>query len=219
MNKRHLIIITICVLNTIDVLANLSFDERRLEYKVSDFTKDLEFTYKVKNDGSYPVKIISVDSSCSCTSVVFEKAQYEPNDIGEIKGVFTVGERSGKNEIIFIVKTDDLTQPEITLSLNVAIINEMEVSPKLLLWKKGSSSVAKSFKLKFANFSHSENFEIKCNDENFILKEKSVENSELERTFEIMPISTYEKVQSSIDIIIKSKNLKIKTYKIFLLIK
>lgn len=149
--------------------ADLKFETSVIEDSLEIGAQTFSFTFKFKNDGNNPVKIISTETTCGCTVVKNYKETYDPNESGEIKGTFHVGDRRGLQETSIILKTDSSTQNRIDLLLKVKIENPIELTSKLLYWRENEELKSKSilitskqgFPIKFESAeSESKNLEI-----------------------------------------------------------
>ena len=131
--------------------AELLFECEVLECEIPQSQSQYKFSFKFKNAGSNSIKILSVKSSCSCTVATPEENMYKPNESGEIKGIFNIGNRRGVQEQEIIVHTDNVSQSLIKLKLKINLLDDYEVNPRLLYWKKATESVSKEVTLVIRN--------------------------------------------------------------------
>ncbi len=75
--------------------ANLKFEQNVITADLPVKTASFEFSFKFKNEGETPITIVDIQTSCGCTVAMSDKRNYLPNENGEIKGVFSVGDRKG----------------------------------------------------------------------------------------------------------------------------
>lgn len=106
-------------------------------------TASFEFSFKFKNEGETPITIVDIQTSCGCTVAMSDKCNYLPNENGEIKGVFSVGDRKGVQNKTIVLLTNDLGQSQIQLDLNLKIAQAVESSSNVLFWKMGKPFKAK----------------------------------------------------------------------------
>ena len=124
--------------------AQLSFDTTLFEKSINaDSTQLLQFSFKFQNKTKRPIKLIKIDTSCSCMVAKLEKETYFPNEAGEIKGVFNIQNRSGIQEKEIIVHTDYTSQSKIKLLLRIRILDPIEIKPRLVYWEKNSPAKPK----------------------------------------------------------------------------
>ena len=106
----------------------------------------LETKFAFHNDGTTPVTVRKVRTSCGCTSVKLAKNTFAPGEQGDISVRFTFGDRRGPHRKIITVITDDKPAP-IELSLQVWIHEPLTVAPALVFWKTGEAGTAKAVQL------------------------------------------------------------------------
>ncbi|MBI4027385.1 MAG: DUF1573 domain-containing protein, partial [Verrucomicrobia bacterium] len=76
-------------------LAQLSWENKLLDFHPTYAEKSVSGAFAFKNAGNYPVKILSVQSNCGCTTTKLDKNLYEPGESGQIVATFTIGQRIG----------------------------------------------------------------------------------------------------------------------------
>lgn len=89
--------------------------------------------FVITNEGGGLLKIRKVDASCGCTAVMPEKNELKPGESTNIKVTFNSKGRSGKQNKIITVETNDPDNPTIKLSLMGIVI-----------WKGSHSGVRNS---------------------------------------------------------------------------
>ena len=75
----------------------------------------------VVNDGSSPIKVIRVATSCHCTSLSFDRQSFAPGDNGWLTIVVNTDGHSGSFERVAYFETDDPQQPNQTLHIIVKV--------------------------------------------------------------------------------------------------
>lgn len=103
-----------------------------LHPSLSDKTAVAQFRYK--NTGDKPVTILSVDSSCGCTTAALAKNEVAPNESGEITATFTIGDRSGVQNKTITVRTDAVAGDATILKLTATIPRLLEIQPVFVYW-------------------------------------------------------------------------------------
>ena len=129
--------------------AELLFECEVLECEIPQSQSQYKFSFKFKNVSS--IRILSVKSSCSCTVATPEENIYKPNESGEIKGIFNIGNRQGLQEQEIIVHTDSVSQSLIKLRLKINLLDDYEINPRLLYWERATESVSKEVTLVIRN--------------------------------------------------------------------
>lgn len=131
--------------------AELLFECEVLECEIPQSQSQYKFSFKFKNVSSNSIRILSVKSSCSCTVATPEENIYKPNESGEIKGIFNIGNRQGLQEQEIIVHTDSVSQSLIKLRLKINLLDDYEINPRLLYWERATESVSKEVALVIRN--------------------------------------------------------------------
>lgn len=104
--------------------------------------------YIFRNEGKSEVKILSVETSCGCTTVNLSKKIYAPGEHGEIKARFEIGERTGLQEKTITVVSDDRLKSTTFLTLRVDIPPLVTIEPRALFWTPGSKNISKEIIVK-----------------------------------------------------------------------
>ena len=126
--------------------AELTWAQKTVELHASPDDTVLEARYRFSNDGTTPVDIRDVQSSCGCTTVALAQRHYDPGQGGEIVARFTVGERVGILKKAILVSTMD--QPVATsLTLVVHIPEILRLVPPSLIWQPGEVLTAKTIEI------------------------------------------------------------------------
>lgn len=166
-----------------------------------------EFCFKFRNEAEYPVKIESLNSSCSCTVPSMEKDVYLAGEYGEIKGVFNVYGKQGLQEQEIVVSTDDISQSKIRLQLKIKILNEYEISRRLVYWRLDSKIEEKTVILSLSN----PDWKMEgasCLENNFQVNLAKESGKYL---IKVKPLRTNGAMRDLISIKLKSKDGEIKT--------
>jgi len=117
----------------------LTWTTQRIELTTKPSEKVATGNFHFVNSGSETVTITSVQASCGCTTATLEKHRYAPGEAGEIKTVFTLGDRVGEQEKSISVVTDESPTARTTLLLHVTIPELLLYAPRLLIWNIGDA--------------------------------------------------------------------------------
>jgi len=128
--------------------AALVWRERVVEVKAAPLDEKVEAVWTFTNTGKTTVTIGFVQSSCGCTVPRLGKRAYAPGESGEIRAVFTFGEREGRQEKEITVPTDEPGQPSYELTLKVDIPRLFEMNQRFVFWRLNSEPVAKTIELR-----------------------------------------------------------------------
>ena len=96
--------------------------------------------FRFRNAGDMAITITAVRPACGCTTVDLPKKTYAPGEGGELAAIYEFGtSNGGKQHKTITVTTDDSASGDVELNFDVTIIEELEYSPRLLLWRMGDS--------------------------------------------------------------------------------
>jgi hypothetical protein len=137
--------------------------------------------YPFKNDGITPVRIVSARASCECTKVEIPISYVNPGETGEIKAIFTVGDRLGRQEKTILVSTDEPAEKPTTLTLRVTIAEIITCTPRLVVWKLGSAPDEKFVELTAAGSHTIEHVQLPPESAAFSAELQTVENGKAYR--------------------------------------
>ncbi|MBI5402975.1 MAG: DUF1573 domain-containing protein [Ignavibacteriae bacterium] len=88
---------------------------------------ELQYNFRFTNKGSAVLKIERVQTSCGCTgATVGEKTEYKKNESGEIKITFNTQGRSGHQEKIISIFSNDPETPQKDLKVKCEIVDPGE---------------------------------------------------------------------------------------------
>jgi hypothetical protein len=99
--------------------------------------KEVVAKYKFTNNGTKPIKIQNVRTSCGCTTAALSKTDYAPGESGEIEARFTFSGRTGKQEKAIMVATSANPEQPTILKLHVYIEETVKIEPEVVLWQVG----------------------------------------------------------------------------------
>jgi hypothetical protein len=99
--------------------------------------KEVVAKYKFTNNGTKPIKIQNVRTSCGCTTAALSKTDYAPGESGEIEARFTFSGRTGKQEKAIMVATSANPEQPTVLKLHVYIEETVKIEPEVVLWQVG----------------------------------------------------------------------------------
>lgn len=147
MQTRHLLFL--CCALAATARAELSLGVPAIELHPKPEDEEVETVFKFRNNGDKTVKVLSLESACSCLSAELDKAEYKPGEEGTGTARFKVSTFVGRHEKFVLATTDDPKQPEwqITFILDVPAI--AEVKPKTLQWFIGDEPTAKACLVQF----------------------------------------------------------------------
>ena len=141
----HFLIILCAIINNLS--AQIKFEYNSLTKEIDSSQKTFDFNFRFKNLSKKIIKFKKIVSSCGCIVINEPNMSCNPQDSGEIKGIFYADGLIGVQDREIIVYTDSLDQPRITLTLNINIKPILKASSKVLYWKIGESNIIKDVKI------------------------------------------------------------------------
>lgn len=146
--KTHSLVILLSAL-TLSVHAELSLNVPAIEVKPKPEDDEAQVVFKFRNKGGKAVKILGLESACSCLSAELDKAEYQPGEEGSGTAVFKVTSFTGRHEKFITVNTDDPKQPDWQVNFVLEIPTVLEIKPRTLEWFIGDEAKAKSCLVEF----------------------------------------------------------------------
>ena len=131
------------------VHAELSLDVPAIELKPKPEDEEVETTFKFRNKGDKTVKILGLESACSCLSATLDKAEYQPGEVGTGRASFKVSTFVGKHEKFVTVNTDDPKQPDWQVNFILDVPAIVDIKPKNLQWWIGDEPAQKACLVQF----------------------------------------------------------------------
>ncbi len=129
--------------------AELALDVPAIEVKPKPEDEEVETTFTFRNKGDKPVKILGLESACSCLSAELDKAEYQPGETGTGRASFKVSTFVGRHEKHIMVSTDDPKQAEWQVDFILDVPAVVDIKPKQLQWFIGDEPTQKSCLVQF----------------------------------------------------------------------
>jgi hypothetical protein len=126
------------------VHAELALDVPVIELKPKPEDEEVETTFKFRNNGNKVVKVLGLESACSCLSAELNKAEYQPGEVGTGRAMFKVSTFVGRHEKFVTVNTDDPKQPDWQVNFILDVPAVVDIIPKNLQWRIGDDPVTKA---------------------------------------------------------------------------
>lgn len=123
--------------------AQLHWSTREIQREVVVGAQTVEAAFPFTNPGTKPVTILQIQPDCGCTTATLTKTVYAPGEAGEIKVVFTIGDRVGPQTKTVWVLTDDNPKQAEALVLRVNIPPLLTLEPRVVWWPLGKAEEEK----------------------------------------------------------------------------
>lgn len=139
--KQVLLILTLA---STHAMAQLSWDNRQLDFHptLNDTNVVARFTYK--NMGTTVVNIKDVKVSCGCMAPTFDKKALGPGENGVMTANFNIGQRTGFQQSHFYVQTDDPQGPVTQLTMRMYLPELVKITPSFVYWQVGETNAPKT---------------------------------------------------------------------------
>lgn len=98
----------------------LEWERTLIEAKPAAGSEVVRVQFSYRNASEKVVRILGVSTSCGCTEASADASEVAPRGAGVLHVLFTIGQRSGPQEKVITVATDDAKQP-VKLVLKVAL--------------------------------------------------------------------------------------------------
>lgn len=103
--------------------------------------------YAFRNEGRQTVRLLSISTSCGCTTAKLEKTVYQPGESGVIRVIFAKGNLTGVRNEAVRVTTDEPNHPVVALLLKATISESLKITPPILVWEPGEKTETKTVTL------------------------------------------------------------------------
>jgi hypothetical protein len=126
---------------------HLRWDSPVQELTLGPTDESLSAEYSFSNEGSQAIRLVSITTSCGCTTAKLDKDLYQPGEKSKIRVLFTKGGIAGERNERVTITTDEPNHPAITLQLKVKISAPLKITPSLLVWASGEKTAMKTVTL------------------------------------------------------------------------
>lgn len=124
--------------------AQLTWEKSQVELRPKLGEKSAVAHFAYENKGDKTVNIKNVRTSCGCTVASLKKNDVAPGEKGEITATFDIGSRTGVQQKIVTVESDDPEQPSVSLQMRVIIPQEITMQPQFVYWEMGEAPKPKT---------------------------------------------------------------------------
>lgn len=159
--------LTVCIMSlATPAQAGLTWERREAAATATPSDTQLDVVYPFKNTGDVPVSITSVRTSCGCTSATPDRTTYAPGEEGQLTASVHLGDRSGRQNYSIRVLTDD-GGDAVILKLKATIPKLLEVSPRIIRWRKGADRTPQSTTIRVLHDEPIRVVKVACDDPGF----------------------------------------------------
>lgn len=148
MSRRWLISVYALVIGSSLLRAELVWENPTLIINSRSGETSAVGVFRFINRGTHPVRIVRVAPSCGCTVAKPSEDLVPAGGGGELPATVSLSPRDSMRAVTIKVGTDEGPDVHYNLALQVSIIEPVQVTPRLLYWKRGDAPAAKSIVLK-----------------------------------------------------------------------
>jgi hypothetical protein len=141
------LIFLISLLFSPPLFGQLHWDALEQAQKAKPGDKEAIARFHFVNTGQSPIKVVSVRTSCGCTTAALTKDQFAPGEGGDIEARFQFGSHTGHQEKTIAVTTSDAPNQPTNLRLVVDVPQAVVVQPEFVFWKVGEPVEPKKFRV------------------------------------------------------------------------
>ncbi|MEI6607237.1 MAG: DUF1573 domain-containing protein [Verrucomicrobiota bacterium] len=142
--RYPLVFLCLCALQAHPACAQLVTDQPVIELKPTPEDISISTTFDFHNKSAKPVRVVSIESACSCLSATLDKIIYQPGEKGTGKATFKLSGLTGMQEKVVHVHTDDATRPEWVIHFAIDVPELIRIEPKTQQWQQGGGASAKT---------------------------------------------------------------------------
>jgi hypothetical protein len=133
--------------------------------------------YRFVNRGKETVRIVSITTSCDCTTANLSSREFAPGESGQLEVRFDFEGRLGHQEKSIDVITSENRKHSTRLRLTVDISAPFKAEPEVLFWKIGEKPKTKTIFLRFAESETARIGSVATDNPNFTVQVKAIDGS------------------------------------------
>ncbi|MDD2710483.1 MAG: DUF1573 domain-containing protein [Verrucomicrobiae bacterium] len=169
--------------------AQLTWDARELEFHPAVLDTNIVARFVFRNEGTRPVKIVSIKSTCDCSIPELKKKVYAPGEKGEVSAIYPIEEHSGLQEKTVNLRTDDSLVPLTQLKFKVYVPDLIKTMPRVLRWQIDEALSPKVMTVAVAREAGAKLCQVKAADAKFKGELGTIKDGE-EYTLTVTPLNT-----------------------------
>jgi len=136
----------------------------------------MEFDLPITSHTGKTLKVLSVQTSCTCMKVSVPEPQLEPGMLGRVHCVFTVPNALGTVQKPVILKTDSRERPNEIIMVRVEVPGILHAEPPRLIWKAGDLAEEKTLRITVVGGNRQRLTKVNCSRDIFEWTLKSIED-------------------------------------------
>lgn len=147
--------------------ATTYFTQPKFEFRTGYTEAVAEFDLPILNRTGKPLKLLGVETSCTCMKVALPEPVLAPGARGRVHCVFNVPNALGPVQKPVILKTDSPDHPKEVVIVRVDVPGILRATPERLAWNVGSPSEEKTLRITVADESAMRITKVECSRDLF----------------------------------------------------
>jgi hypothetical protein len=119
-----------------DGKAAIRCDDPDFNFGKKDSRENITHKFVIRNTGSGPLRISSVDATCGCTVTDVNPNVIEPGEQGEVVVTFRLAGRSGQQQKAIIVNSNARNEPNLQLVMRGTAVSHVTMKPASVFFGK-----------------------------------------------------------------------------------
>jgi hypothetical protein len=128
--------------------AGLTWDKTTIDREIEAGTAEIRVEIPFRNEGTRPITITELKSSCRCTELVLKSHTIPVGAKAMLTAVYKPGDQVGPQQSSITIKTDEPGTAATYLALRINITPLLTIQPAMVRWDKGGALVSKTITLK-----------------------------------------------------------------------
>jgi len=189
--------------------AGLSWERERISMLADRGTRTIESYLRFTNTSARQVRVVAVKPSCGCISTELPKEFFAPGEKGEIKVIFEVGNKLGREEKYVEISTDEPGTPAYRVNLVINIPAWLEFAADDLVWSVSSSTAREQFiRLRSPLHRQLEITKIRYDPNRWKVEISDGEEPHSSYLISIRPVSTSTSLQEALTFLVRFNELE-----------
>lgn len=167
--------------------------------KASPNQKDFTATYKFKNTGKLPIRILKVKGACSCVVTKLNKDLYESGERGQFDVKLTFGAAVGRFVKALYVYTDESDTKRYKIRIGAMIPMFAKITPRYVRWYRESKPTPELINVKITHNDPIKVIKVDSSNPDYRVKLNTVKEGR-EYNIELAPKDTREASSTALSI-------------------
>jgi hypothetical protein len=163
-NRWGIVLLHLLAMTTATAQGGLAWSKEEIRLAAPAGGATVSAAFPFRNAGGRPVRILAIQPGCDCLAASVEKDTWATGESGELRAVFTLGGRTGLQDRVIAVTTDDAPDKPVRLRLLVDIPETVALRPRMLVWTTGDRPEAKTTEVVVADSAQATGADARCDN-------------------------------------------------------